>query len=70
LLAAKLNLAAGAETCSSVDTAVMQGQALLDQINFNGSGTYLTSKFGSPTLRATALNLAATLDKYNNGNLC
>jgi hypothetical protein len=66
-LAAKLNLAAGAETCAAVETAVTNGQALLDQINFTGSGTYLDK---SSTNRTKALNLAATLDRYNNGNLC
>jgi hypothetical protein len=70
LLAAKLNLAAGAETCSSVQTAVMDAQTLLDNLNFNGTGSYLPSNTNKVALRNTALNLASTLDKYNNGDLC
>jgi hypothetical protein len=69
LLAARLNLAAGAETCSAVQQAVLDGQTLLDGINFSGSGDYLGSKSKS-TKRPQALALAATLDRYNNGNLC
>jgi hypothetical protein len=78
LLAAKVNKAAGAETCSSVDTAIMNGQALLANgptdtpkgVNFNGTGSYLPSNTTLTTLRTQALTLAATLDKYNNGDLC
>ena len=72
LLAAKLNLAAGAETCAAVQSAVVNGQALLDQINFSGSGDYLGSKAKGAQLtqRNQALSLANTLDQYNNGNLC
>ena len=78
LLAAKLNLAAGAETCSGVQTAVMDGQALLANgptdtpkgVNFNGTGSYLPSNTNLTALRTKALNLAATLDQYNNGDLC
>ena len=49
--------------------AVLDGQTLLDGINFTGSGDYLGSKSKDPR-RAQALSLAATLDRYNNGNLC
>ena len=73
LLAAKLNLAAGAETCSAVQTAVTSGQLLLDQINFNGSGDYLGSgrlTAAKAAQRTQALSLANALDQYNNGNLC
>ena len=69
LLAAKFNVAAGAETCTAAQTAITSGQALLDAINFTGSGGYLDSKSKSPN-RATALSLASQLDKYNNGILC
>jgi hypothetical protein len=69
LLAARFNLAAGAETCSAVQQAVLDGQTLLDSINFTGSGDYLGSKSKDPK-RAQALSLAASLDRYNNGNLC
>ena len=73
LLAAKLNLAAGGETCTAVQTAVTKGQAMLanDPINFTGSGDYLGPKVkgATLTLRNQALSLATTLDRYNNGNL-
>jgi CSLREA domain-containing protein len=69
LLAARFNLAAGAETCAAVQQAVLDGQTLLDGINFTGSGDYLGSK-SKDARRAQALSLAATLDRYNNGNLC
>jgi hypothetical protein len=66
-----LNLAAGAETCPAVQAAVISAQSLLDQINFTGSGDYLTSKDkAKATQRAQALSLATTLDQYNNGVLC
>jgi hypothetical protein len=67
LLAAKLNLAAGAETCSGVVDAVAAGDALLQSIGFDGTGSYLRPKDAE---YQTALALAATLDEYNNGNLC
>jgi hypothetical protein len=78
LLAAKLNLAAGAETCSGVQTAVMNGQALLANspgdtppgVNFDGTGSYLPSNTNKVALRNTALNPTSTLDQYNNGDLC
>lgn len=69
LLAAKLNLAAGAETCPAVLDAVAAGDALLQSIGFNGTGSYLTTK-DKTGKRQMALNLAYTLDQYNNGALC
>jgi CSLREA domain-containing protein len=69
LLAARFNLAAGAETCLAVQQAVLDGQTLLDQISFTGSGDYLGSKSKDPR-RSQALSIAATLDRYNNGNIC
>ena len=68
LLAAKLNLAAGAETCVAVQAAVPAADALLIGIGWDGSGP--------PGLRPKnaeyqqANNLATTLDVYNNGDLC
>jgi len=67
LLAAILNLSAGAETCPAVQTAVMDAQNLLVSINFNGTGNYLKA---GDALYATANALASTLDSYNNGALC
>ncbi len=69
LLAARFNLAAGAETCFAVQPAVLDGQMLLDGINFASSGEYLSSKSKS-VRRPQALALAGTLDRYNSGSLC
>ena len=55
LLAARFNLAAGAETCTAVQQAVLDGQTLLDRINFTGSGDYLGSKSKEPAARPGAL---------------
>ena len=66
LLAAQMNLSAGAETCSSVVKAVTDAQNLLTSIKFNGTGSYL--KKGATYNQA--ISLASTLDKYNNGLLC
>jgi hypothetical protein len=52
-----------------VQQAVLDGQTLLDQLNFTGSSDYLGSK-SKDARRAQALTLAATLDRYNNGNIC
>jgi uncharacterized repeat protein (TIGR01451 family) len=72
LLAAQLNEDAGAEWCPVAAAAVLDGQALLDQINFAGSGDYLGPKVKGALLakRNQALQLANTLDQYNNGNIC
>jgi hypothetical protein len=67
LLAARFDLAAGAETCTAVQNAVTNAQSLLVSINFTGSGSYLTK---SSTNRTNALNLATQLATYNMGNLC
>ncbi len=65
LLAAQLNLSAGAETCQEVVDAVNAAQTLLADIDFDGTGGYLKGK------RAGEANeLAAILDAYNNGLLC
>jgi hypothetical protein len=72
-LAARLNLAAGAESCTAVQQAVIDAQSLLDQINFTGVGGYLPSSVKGATLvaqRQLSLSIAKTLDNYNNGNLC
>jgi hypothetical protein len=66
LLAAKLNVVAGAGTCPTAITAINDAQALLATIHFDGiSHDKLT------TAQATqANNLANTLDRYNNNLLC
>jgi len=69
LLAAELNLSAGAETCEAVVDAVNDGQLLLVDIGFNGTGNYLKGKKAGPG-KAEANELAGILDDYNNGLLC
>jgi hypothetical protein len=72
LLAAKLNVQAGAGTCAAATTAITNGQALLDTINFDATGSYLGPKVKGATAvqRANALSLATTLNDYNNNTLC
>ena len=75
LLAAKLNRAAGAavpgdgtgeggEDCADVQAQIDAGQALLDELEFDGTGSYLLP---GATDRQTALDIADCLDQYNNG---
>ena len=72
LLAAKLNVQAGAGQCPSAVTAMVAGQAILDgpppsyAVNFTGTGDY--PKKGQFVTEAN--NLATTLDRYNNNYLC
>ena len=65
---------AGAQsTTGTISGRVVDAQNLLDLINFDGTGSYLESKVKTPVLiarRNQALQLANTLDQYNNGNLC
>jgi hypothetical protein len=72
LLAAELNYQAGAIQCSDASDAIADGQALLDLINFDATGSYLGPKVkGAAAIqRQEALALAATLDDYNNNLLC
>ena len=67
LLAAKLNVQAGAGTCPPVLTAINQAQNLLYSIGFNGTGSYL--KKMNPAQAALANCLATWLDDYNNNRL-
>jgi hypothetical protein len=66
LLAAKLNVVAGAGTCPAAVTAINSAQALLDAINFNG----ITHATMTTAQKNQANNLATTLDRYNNNLLC
>jgi hypothetical protein len=66
LLAAKLNVIAGAGTCSAASTAIADGHALLHAVEFNG----LTHARLTPAQASQANALATTLDRYNNGLLC
>jgi hypothetical protein len=68
LVAAKLNVVAGAETCPAATQAIADGQALLLAIGFNGTGSYTTTM--TKAQKTAALSLGSTLDKYNNTLLC
>jgi hypothetical protein len=68
LLAAKLNVAAGASTCASVTTAISQASALLTSIGYAGPPSAILGTASAN--RTSALNLARTLDRYNNGLIC
>jgi hypothetical protein len=67
LLAAQVNFAAGAEVCTAALDAAATGEALLATLGFEGEGYYLRSRDSE---YQTALDLAVTLDTYNNGLLC
>ncbi len=64
LLAAKLNVQAGAGVCPAAVTAINAAQSLLDLINFNGIA-HATMTSAQVT---QANSLAGTLDQYNNDN--
>ena len=66
LLAAELNVQAGAGVCPAAVTAINQAQALLAAINFNGN-THITLTAAQASL---ANSLAQMLDQYNNNLLC
>jgi hypothetical protein len=66
LLAAKLNVAAGAGVCPAAVTAINQAQTLLVDNAFNG----VTHGYLTPFEVTKANNLAHTLDLYNNNLLC
>jgi hypothetical protein len=79
LLAAQLNVDAGAGTCAAATQAIADAQQLLDDINFNGTGSYFkgsnsngkgNANTGDAEQAALAHQLAAILDAYNNGLLC
>lgn len=67
LLAAQLNFAAGAESCQAALDAAVAAEELLVDIGFDGTGKYLRPKDAE---YQTALELAYTLDQYNNGYVC
>jgi len=67
LLAAELNIVAGAETCSALTDAVADAQALLSDNDFDGTGNCLRPKDAD---YQEAIDLAETLDDYNNNLLC
>jgi plastocyanin len=65
LLAAELNVAAGAATCG-ITTTIAQANALLTLIGFNGVDIPSMTQ----AQKQLALSLSSTLDAYNNGKLC
>jgi hypothetical protein len=67
LLAAQLNFAAGAKTCQDALDAAIEAENLLVSLGFNGTADYLSPKDSNYQI---ALELAETLDQYNNGILC
>jgi hypothetical protein len=71
LLAAIANDSAGAGVCQEAGQAIIDGQNLLVDIEFDGTGAYFKGK--KPIAGHTgseANNLAGILDSYNNGTLC
>jgi hypothetical protein len=70
LFAYELNQAAGACPSSTADAAASAGQDLLVTYGFDGIGGYLRPKGGTKDDYYDALDLAETLDEYNNGLLC
>ncbi|MDH3625175.1 MAG: hypothetical protein OEQ49_14990 [Myxococcales bacterium] len=72
LLAAIANDTAGAGVCPEAGQAVIDGQMLLVDIGFTGTGDYFskgTTEINSRT-KQEANELAGILDSYNNGTLC
>ena len=65
--AAKLNYAAGAKQCPAATQAIADAQALLDAINFIGTGTYASTMTSAQKTQANTL--AGILDSYNNNTL-
>jgi hypothetical protein len=73
LLAAQLNFGAGARTCDAAFDTALAGEQLLDKYDFDGTGSFLPSTSKDKKIKAdyaTALEIAAVLDQYNNGELC
>jgi hypothetical protein len=69
LMAAQLNVAAGAEFCPAVEQALQAGQLLLLSLEFDGSGDYLDPEAGGED-RELALFLTDQLRAYSAGSLC
>ena len=69
VLAAQLNLAAGAEYCPKVGELVQSAQVVLISVEFDGTGMYLRPGADSEQV-ALAEGLAEQLERYNAGMLC
>jgi len=68
LLAAELNLNAGAETCPIAEEAVLGGHLVLSQVGFDGSGEYAVGT--SSEIESAIPRLVELLLGYNRGELC
>src|SRR5207249_3925808 len=66
LLAADLNVAAGAGSCPAAAQVINDAQALLAAVKFNATGSYGSNM--SPSQVSLANTLAGLLDSYNNNN--
>lgn len=75
LLAAWLNYGAGAEQCPAATAAMEDAYDLLSEIQFDGTGLFLSAKAvkgdaAKKQQRLDAIAIAEILDDYNNGMLC
>jgi hypothetical protein len=68
LLAAELNLNAGAETCPIAEEAVLGGHLVLADAGFDGSGEYTAATSGE--IADAIPRLVELLVAYNSGELC
>jgi hypothetical protein len=68
LLAAELNLGAGAETCPIAEEAVLGGHLVLAGVGFDGSGEYAAA--ASQEVADAIPRLVELLVAYNSGELC
>jgi hypothetical protein len=66
LLAAKLNVANGSNTC--INATIASADAFLIAVGYNGPGSAVT--FNATHTRAGAIALKTALDTYNNGGGC
>jgi len=68
MVGAKLNLAAGAGSCTALDNALTGASALLVSIGFNGTGSYKDSGLTAQQ-RADVILWAGIFGSYNEGTL-
>lgn len=69
LMAAKLNVAAGARSCTAAADPIAGGDALLGAIRWNGAaGSRVVGR--SHAMRTDFVQVAGNLDRYNNGLVC
>jgi hypothetical protein len=68
LLAAELNLGAGAETCPIAEEAVLGGHLVLAKVGFDGTGEYAAVTSGE--IADAIPRLLELLMAYNSGKLC